>query len=147
MYVKKATLTDLDELVSLFDRYRLFYKMPSDETSCRNFLQKRLERNESVIYIAFSENHEAIGFTQLYPLFSSTRMKRLWLLNDLYIKINGRGKGYGEALIQKAKSLCRESDSCGMMLETDIDNFAANNLYKKTDFALDKNHNYYTWDW
>ena len=68
------------------------------------------------------------GFTQLYPLFSSTRMKRYWLLNDLFVNENHRGKGHSKALIESAKELCRETKACGILLETDKTNEIGNNF-------------------
>jgi GNAT superfamily N-acetyltransferase len=73
-------------------------------------------------------------------------MKRFWLLNDLYVAPEQRGKGISVALIDAAKELCSISGSCGMMLETAKSNLIGNNLYPKTGFELDEAHNYYSWD-
>lgn len=72
-------------------------------------------------------------------------MKRLWLLNDLFIQPEHRGKGISVVLINACKELCRNSDSCGMILETSKDNTIGNQLYHKTGFSLDSEHNYYEW--
>ncbi|WP_428979912.1 GNAT family N-acetyltransferase [Elizabethkingia anophelis] len=103
-----------------------------------------MNNNESVIYIAEADG-ETIGFTQLYPLFSSTRMKKLWLLNDLYVEEEYRQKGISIALIDKAKELCRETGACQLSLETSKTNMVGNNLYPKTDFQLDTEANFYYW--
>ena len=87
-----------------------------------------------------------VGFVQLYPIFSSTRMKKLWLLNDLFVDENHRGKGISKQLIKQCKDLCNDTGACGLILETAKTNTTANNLYVKTDFILDENHNYYSWD-
>ena len=87
-----------------------------------------------------------MGFVQLYPIFSSTRMKRLWLLNDLFVQPEYRGKGISIALINEAKNLCRRTGSCGMILETAKDNSIGNNLYIRTGFLPDRDHNYYEWE-
>ena len=73
-------------------------------------------------------------------------MKRFWLLNDLYVDSNFRGQGFSKALIEQSKELCRESDSCGMMLETAKDNHVGNQLYPATGWTLDEDHNFYSWD-
>ena len=73
-------------------------------------------------------------------------MKKLWLLNDLYVEENYRGKGYSVALINKAKELCKETKACGLILETSKENTVGNKLYPKTGFSLDTEHNYYSWD-
>ncbi len=145
MKIRKAQLPDLEPLSILFDDYRVFYKKPSDIESGKSFLKERIENDESVIYIAFDEKNNALGFVQLYPLFSSTRMKRLWLLNDLFVASKHRGQGVSIALIERAKEHCIQTASCGMYLETAHDNVIGNALYPRTGFELDKDHNYYSW--
>lgn len=144
--VHKATLKDLDELNHLFDAYRVFYKQGTDKEQSRAFLQERIEKEESVIFISRNDSKTATGFTQLYPLFSSTRLKRVWLLNDLFVKQEYRGQGFSKALIEQAKKLCRETNAVGMMLETDKSNSIGNRLYSKTGWTLDKKHNFYHWE-
>lgn len=146
MIIKKATLADLEELNELFDGYRVFYEKESDKPASKVFLKERIEQNESVIFISRNNDGVATGFVQLYPLFSSTRMKRFWLLNDLYVDSNFRGQGFSKALIERSKELCCETGACGMMLETAKDNHVGNQLYPATGWSLDKDHNFYTWD-
>lgn len=87
-----------------------------------------------------------MGFVQLYPLFSSVQMKRLWLLNDLYVTLKFRRLKVALMLIDSAKQMASETNSAGLLLETAKSNVAGNNLYLKTDFTLDTDHNYYFWD-
>jgi GNAT superfamily N-acetyltransferase len=146
MNIKKATLSDLKELNELFDGYRVFYEKKSDKQASEYFLKERIDQNESVIFISRNMDGVATGFVQLYPLFSSTRMKRFWLLNDLYVDHAYRGKGFSKALIERSKELCRETKACGMMLETAKDNHVGNQLYPAVGFTLDEDHNFYSWD-
>ena len=81
----------------------------------------------------------------MYPLFSSTRMKKFWLLNDLFVNSNHRGKGVSIGLIEKAKQLVKETNACGMSLETEKSNLIGNNLYPKTGFELNESCNFYEW--
>ena len=144
--VEQATLKNVDELAVLFDQYRVFYQKPTDLAAAKKFLRERLERDESIAYVSFNDKNAMTGFTQLYPLFSSTRMKRLWLLNDLFVDPDHRGKGISVALIDRAKELARQTGACGLMLETAKTNKIGNSLYPKTGFVLDEDHNYYSWD-
>ena len=146
MNTRKATFDDLSQLSVLFDAYRVFYDKPSDIKQAEIFISERIQYNESEIIVAENDKKLITGFAQLYPIFSSTRMKRLWLLNDLYVDEKYRSKGISIALIDAAKELCRISDSCGMILETAKKNVIGNNLYPKTGFDLDEEHNYYSWN-
>lgn len=144
MKIVKATSDHLDQLVSLFEAYRVWYRMEPDRTTAYSFLSARIKHGESEIFLAMDSDDKAVGFTQLYPLFSSTRMKRLWLLNDLYVIPEYRGQGVSKRLIDSAKELARATDAAGIFLETEKSNFIGNQLYPKTGFTLD-DHNFYFW--
>lgn len=145
MQIRKANLNDLPQLANLFDQYRVFYKKESDLNGAVNFLTERLKKEESIIYVA-EENEMLVGFVQLYPIFSSTQMKRLWLLNDLYVNATFRGQGISVKLIDKAKALAKNTNAAGLMLETGKDNDIGNQLYPRTGFELDTDHNFYNWN-
>ena len=70
MQIKRATTSDLDDAAPLFDAYRQFYGQRSDVAAARAFLDERLRRDESVIFLAV-EDREALGFTLLSPWFWS----------------------------------------------------------------------------
>lgn len=146
MVIKKATINDLKLLVELFDKYRVFYEKESDKQKAEEFLSERLKVNDSEIFVAETDNYNLVGFVQLYPLFSSTRMKRLWLLNDLFVAKEYRGKGIAKKLIEISKEFCKQTNACGLILETAKTNIIGNELYPTVGFSLDKEHNYYSWD-
>lgn len=141
---RKATIQDLSQLAKLFDQYRVFYHKESDILSAENFLKERIEKQDSEIYVAESEG-VLVGFVQLYPLFSSTRMKKYWLLNDLFVNENHRGKGFSKELIEAAKEVCKSSDACGILLETGKSNDIGNQLYPSCGFELYNEVNFYEW--
>ncbi len=143
--IQKATAEHIDEVALLFDAYRVWYGKTSDLKAAKAFLRARIEREESEIFIAYNDFGEMAGFTQLYPLFSSTRMKRLWLLNDLFVHPDFRGIGISKKLIERAKELCRATNACALILETEKSNLIGNELYPRTGFELDVEHNHYEW--
>ncbi|MCB0503394.1 MAG: GNAT family N-acetyltransferase [Bacteroidetes bacterium] len=146
MKIQKASLNELLPLSVLFNDYRIFYRKEADLEAAGSFLKQRIENGDAEIFVCFNELNEMTGFTQLYPLFSSTRMKRLWLLNDLFVHPDHRSKGYSIALIERAKQLCKETEACGMFLETEKTNIIGNQLYPKTGFYLNETSNFYQWD-
>ena len=144
MDIQKATLEHLIPLNNLFDQYRRFYDKPSDLNKSEQFLMERIEQKESEIYISW-EGNTATGFVHLFPLFSSTRLARYWLLNDLYVHPNYRGEGISKALIEQAKQLCRDTNACGMYLETGMENDIGNTLYPAMAFKRMSSVNFYEW--
>jgi len=143
MTIIKANINHLDQVAPLFDSYRVFYNQASDLKGAKQFLLERFQNQDSIIYLAYS-NDEAIGFTQLYPLFSSVAMTPMYLLNDLFVNSKHRGKGIGEALINKAKTLCTSEKNKGLALQTAFDNHAQY-LYEKLDFIKETDL-YYFWE-
>jgi GNAT superfamily N-acetyltransferase len=72
-------------------------------------------------------------------------MQRYWLLNDLYVNDNHRGKGYSKELIEESKELCRSSNAAGILLETGKSNDIGNQLYPSCGFELYDSVNFYEW--
>ena len=144
MKVREAKLSDLKNLSVLFNSYRMFYGKKFDLKVAEEFLRSRIEKKYSKIFVCYF-NNELSGFVQLYPLFSSTRVSKYWLLNDLYVDVNKRGKGFSKLLIQRSKELVIESKACGMMLETEKSNDIGNKLYPSTGFKKNELSNFYEW--
>lgn len=144
--IRKATIEDLKFVVELFDEYRVFYEKESDKEKAEEFIIERLKLDDSRIFVAETYDKNLVGFVQLYPIFSSTRMQRLWLLNDLFVVKEHRGKGFSKQLIEKSKEFCKQTNACGLILETAKTNIVGNELYPKVGFSLDKEHNYYSWN-
>ena len=135
LQIIEATTAHVPDLIPLFDAYRIFYRQNSDYKGAQKFLSDRLQNNESIIYIAFIDEN-AIGFVQLFPIFSSVSMEPMYLLNDLYVERNYRGQGIGKALINQAKSLCIEKGYKGLALQTEADN-PAQHIYEYMEFNKD----------
>ncbi|MEM6642708.1 MAG: GNAT family N-acetyltransferase [Bacteroidota bacterium] len=144
--VREAQAADLDRLAVLFDQYRQFYGKSSDETGSRTFLEERVNKQDSVIYVFENEEGKLTGFTQLYPIFSSTRMKRMWLLNDLFVSKEYRGLGMSKALIKKAQENARSTGACSIMLETGKENHIGNKLYPSMGFEAMDTVTFFEWD-
>ena len=62
---------DMEDVITLFDQYRVFYGQSSDKRG------------------------DAVGFAQVYPSYSSISMRRTWILNDLFVVKESRGRGIG----------------------------------------------------
>jgi GNAT superfamily N-acetyltransferase len=145
LITRTATINDVTPLAQLFDLYRVFYRKASDIEGAKKFLAARICNKESVIYVAEEEN-ELLGFTQLYPQFSSTRMKRTWLLNDLFVLSEHRERGISKQLIEAAKNLAVTTNAAGLLLETEKTNRVGNRLYPSTDFVMNETCNFYWWE-
>ncbi|MDZ4823119.1 MAG: hypothetical protein SH856_06645 [Flavobacteriales bacterium] len=68
--------------------------METDMEGSHQFLLVRIERRESEIFINDDDDGVLAGCVQLYPIFSSTRMRRFWLLNDFVCGSQFSRQGY-----------------------------------------------------
>ncbi|EIV5415934.1 MULTISPECIES: GNAT family N-acetyltransferase [Klebsiella] len=136
MNIYQAQPQDVDTVLPLYLAYRRFYQVEENLVQAREFILKRLQLNESVIFFAEVDG-KAVGFTQLYPLFCSLEMKRIWLLYDLYVDESARQHGVAQQLIARAEQLAKESDSAFIMLSTATDNTKAQALYERSGFVRD----------
>jgi len=145
MHIKRATFSELDAAAPLFDAYRQFYGQRSDVAAARAFLDERLRRDESVIFLAVEDKElgEALGFTQLYPSFSSVSLKRLWILNDLFVGPNVRRGGVGRRLLDRAREWAIETGAKGLVLATAVDNSKARALYESCGWKQDDEFQHY----
>lgn len=142
--IREAKMSDLDNLSVLFNSYRMFYGKESDLKVANQFLRSRIQEKNSKIFVC-DVNNNLTGFAQLYPLFSSTRASKYWLLNDLFVDTQERGKGYSKQLINEAKKLVLNTNACGMMLETEKNNKIGNSLYPSVGFKINRLSNFYEW--
>ena len=127
--VRRPTSDDLQGLTVLFDGYRRFYGNASDIEGARRFLAARAG--------------ELVGFTQLYPSFSSGSMQRLWILNDLFVAPAARRSGIGGALMAAAESFARDTGGRGLLLATQKSNATAKTLYESRGWKLDAEFDHY----
>ena len=140
--IRRATVADVDPLSLLFDGYRQFYANPTDIEGARRFLDARLGAGESVVFVA-ERDGRLLGFTQLYPSFSSGTMNRLWILNDLFVAPDHRRGGVGGALMKAAEQFAREGGSKGLVLATQKTNAAAKALYERCGWKPDALFDHY----
>jgi ribosomal protein S18 acetylase RimI-like enzyme len=134
--IRQATLKDLDRVAPLFDEYRQFYRQRSDAAAARAYLHERFSHSESIIFIA-SRDSGAIGFTQLYPSFSSISLARIYVLSDLFVVSNARKQGAGRLLLEAAAEFGRAAGAHQLTLETASDNLAAQGLYEGCGWLRD----------
>ena len=139
MRIIQATLEHLDLLTPLFVKYREFYGSLPYPDSSRAFLEKRLRRKESVIYLALADDddNKLMGFCQLYPSFSSLSLKRVWILNDIYVAEDSRRMLVADNLMREAKKLAKDTNAVRLRASTSSDNEVAMKTYESMGFKAD----------
>lgn len=141
--VRQATIADIDLLSPLFDGYRQFYGKPGDVALARNFLLERFQHNQSIIFVAI-QGPRALGFTQLYPSFSSVSAARTFILNDLFVVAQARRCRVGAMLLEAAANFGRSAGAVHLSLSTAMDNDSAQALYAANGWVRDTGFCEYT---
>lgn len=138
--VKQAGPHDLEAVAELFEAYRQFYGQPADPQAAKAFLLARMTQAESVIFLA-EDGERALGFTQLFPAFSSVSMRRTFILNDLYVRSEARLQGVGRLLLQAAETYARSAGALRLTLSTAKSNEQAQALYRAAGWHKDEHFN------
>jgi ribosomal protein S18 acetylase RimI-like enzyme len=133
--VRRAERGDIERVVPLFGAYREFYRQRRDPANERSFLTARLEDGECAIFVA-EVGGEFVGFTLLYPMFTSISLGPTWVLNDLYVRPEYRRHGVGRALLERAREFGKETSAHYLTLETAVDN-PAQKLYEAAGWKKD----------
>lgn len=135
--IRQAVLSDLEAFAPLFDSYRRFYGRTSDLPAAKEFLSARFNHGESALFIAH-EGNKAIGFTQLYPSFSSVSLARIFVLNDLFVCEHARRKGVASKLMNAAVDYASSLGAVRVSLSTATTNEAAQRLYRSAGWKRDE---------
>ncbi len=141
MTIIQANLTHLDQVATLFNQYRIFYRQTPNLEGATQFIKDRLTKQDSIILIAFAEK-KPVGFTQLFHSFSSVSMQPLFILNDLFVNENYRKQGYGVTLLNEAKAVCKKHNYKGLALQTERTN-PAQKLYESLGWKQDQDLQYF----
>ena len=134
--IRRAGLDDVDALAPLFDAYRRFYEQPGDVALASAFLHSRLERAESVVFIAEAEG-AAVGFCQLYPTWCSVAAAPIFVLYDLFVDEVERRGGAGRQLMLAAQAFGRDAGAVRLDLTTARTNARAQALYESLGWKRD----------
>jgi ribosomal protein S18 acetylase RimI-like enzyme len=143
--VVRATTDHLNEVAVLFDTYRQWYGQKPNLDGAKKFLTARLEQGDSAIFLSLDKS-TALGFTQLYPSFSSISMRPIWILNDLFVLEYARRMGVACSLMKEAERFARETNSARLVLATANDNRAAQALYEKLGWIKDHEFMHYKYN-
>lgn len=152
MNIIRAQFNHLEAVSSLLDGYRQFYRQSSNLDGARHFIGERLTKDDSVIFLALDDKEgdkesdkedAALGFTQLYPSFSSVSMAPIWILNDLFVAASARGRGVGEALLLHAAAFGAQSGAVRLELGTEITNVTAQRLYERLGWQREEDFYHY----
>ena len=96
--IRTATVNDVSLVLRFIKDLAEYEKLPHEVTATEEVLRKNLfdERKAAEVLLAF-EGEQAVGFAVFFTNFSSFLGKPGIYLEDVFIKPEFRGRGYGKA--------------------------------------------------
>ncbi|MEB6549216.1 GNAT family N-acetyltransferase [Heyndrickxia sporothermodurans] len=131
--IRRARRKDIDELIDLMLQYIVdFYKRPRpEEKELRNLIEHLLSNPEVGVQFVAELEGKLVGFSTLYFTFSTTRVKKIAILNDLFVAPKTRGMKVGEELFKESLAYTKANDYAAMSWQTAHDNLIGQSLYEK----------------
>jgi ribosomal protein S18 acetylase RimI-like enzyme len=140
--VSQAASHDFEDLAVLFDQYRQFQGRESNLPAAREFLQARLGRGESAVFVA-RDGHVPVGFAQLYPSYSSVALARIFVLNDLFVQDAFRRRGVASRLLSAVEAYAWAQGAVRVTLNVAMNNEQGQALYEAQGWSRDHQFHMY----
>ena len=130
--IRPATVTDVPVILQLIRDLAAYERAPNEVTATKEQLVDVLfgKKPAAEVLLAF-ENETPVGFAVFFHNFSTWLGRPGLYLEDLFVKPEMRGKGYGRALLVDLAKIARER-GCGRMEWAVLDwNDPAIQFYRK----------------
>ena len=107
---RKDTLLILQFIKELADYEKILNEVVADETTLETWI---FDKQKAEVIFALEDGKE-VGFALFFQNFSTFLGRAGIYLEDLYVKPECRGKGYGKAILKKLASIAVER-GCGRL--------------------------------
>jgi len=113
--IQNATANDLPTILCLIRELAAYERAPNDAVATEEGLREVLfgERPAAEVLIV-REGEAAVGFAVFFHNFSTWLGRPGLYLEDLFVRPEDRGKGYGRALLVRLAQIAQER-GCGRM--------------------------------
>jgi GNAT superfamily N-acetyltransferase len=132
--IREAQAGDAPLLFDLICGLAEYEKMRDAVEGNPETLHKNLFENNQANVLIGEENGVPVCFALYFYNFSTFQCKHGLYLEDLFIKPEYRGKGYGKMLVEHAIEYARTLSPCTLMLTSNPARIAANELYRASGF-------------
>lgn len=126
---------DFEELISLFKEFAEFENLP--ERMVNTVERMRLEKDFFNGFIIRNEDQEILGYTVFFFAYQTWTGKTLYM-DDLYIRKEYRGKGFGSLLINKVIEFAKDTNCYKLRWQVSNWNHPAIKFYQELGATIDE---------
>jgi GNAT superfamily N-acetyltransferase len=109
MTIRPATIADTDEILALIYELALYEKAPEEaKATPAQIIESFFCENPQVFCEIVEEDGAIVGLAIWFLNYSTWLGKHGIYLEDLFIRPQYRGKGYGKALLKHLAAICDE---------------------------------------
>ncbi len=112
MKFRFATVSDVDKILEFIKELAEYEKMSDEVVADAGLLRKWIFEEKKAEVIFALEDEKEVGFALFFHNFSTFLGKSGLYLEDLFVKPQYRGKGYGKGLLKELARIAVERD-CG----------------------------------
>lgn len=112
MNFRFATINDVDKILEFIKELAEYEKMSDQVVADADLLRKWIFEEKKAEVIFALEDEKEVGFALFFHNFSTFLGKSGLYLEDLFVKPQYRGKGYGKGLLKELARIAVERD-CG----------------------------------
>ncbi|MDD4656784.1 MAG: GNAT family N-acetyltransferase [Bacteroidales bacterium] len=106
--IREATPTDNQLIFDFINELAHYEKLSNDVTATPEILYESLFVKKQAEVLIGEEDGKAVGFALFFHNFSTFKGRACLYLEDVFIRPEQRGKGYGKALLKKMASIAVE---------------------------------------
>lgn len=133
MEIRRVVAADIPSLVELMVDYVVGFYHQKDQSAQKieQHIHYILANPREGTQFVLVEADKILGFATLYYSYSTLRLQRIAILNDLFVSSAARGRGFGEALFKHCLQFVKDAGVAYLQWETTKDNAVARSLYEK----------------
>lgn len=109
MHIRTATIEDSEEILALIYELALYEKAPEEAKATKEQIIDSFFSHDPKVFCEIVEEGGAVaGFAIWFLNYSTWQGKHGIYLEDLYVRPEYRGRGFGKALLQHLAGICEE---------------------------------------
>lgn len=138
--IRPLSNSDYQQWLGLWNQYLIFYQHALSAEQTELTFARLIAQDSDLHAIVLEEQGKLIGLAH-FTFTSSTwdKNKNLYL-EDLFVDLVSRGKGFGRQLIEAVAAIGKESNAQKLYWQTHRDNTTAQKLYEtlaqKSEFVI-----------